>query len=408
MSETGIRPLKGLKIVDMTIYVAAPAATSVLGYLGADVVKLEPVKGDPYRMTGIGFGLPATQEDNPLFDTCNSFKRCMAVNFRSEAGKAVVRRMVEQADIFVTNYRENALEGMGFTYQQVKQMNPRIVYGKVDGYGEQGEDNMRQGYDATAFFARSGFANEGAYTNAPPMTTPSGAGDTITSMALAVGLMSAYIEAKRTGVGSKVHTSLYSSALWTLASPIARHQITPRKPDRWGEPGFLSVNGDYRCKDGTWVRFCGMEAERTWTRFCNALGLEEYLEDKRFTTSLANREHAKEGFDLIQARVEQRNYAEWAPIFREHDLPYEKVMTPVEAARDEQAIANNYVNRMSYCGGEYEVYLPMPPFKISGMEEKPKDKAPKLGEHTRQVMAEYGFAGDEVEALLAGGDVVQL
>lgn len=236
MNSDSINPLGGLKVVDLSIYVAAPAASSVLGYLGANVVKVEPVKGDPYRMTGVGFGMPATPEDNPLFDTCNSYKRCIAVNFRSEDGKEAVRKMVRQADIFVTNYRESALQGMGFTWDEVRAINPRIVYGKVDGYGELGQDSARPGFDSTAFFARSGFASEGAYTDAPPMTTPSGAGDTITSMALAVGLMSAYVEAQKTGVGSKVATSLFASALWTLASPIARHQITPPAGPTAGAP----------------------------------------------------------------------------------------------------------------------------------------------------------------------------
>lgn len=399
------KPLAGVKVIDLTIYVAAPAGSSVLGYLGADVIKVEPLKGDPYRMTGIGFGIPASEEMNPLYDTCNSYKRAIAMDLRSEEGKAALRRLIEQADMFVTNYREQALVGMGFTYEEVKKINPKIVYGKVDGYGEKGADSSRAGFDATAFFARSGFADEGSYTDGPPMVTPSGAGDTITSMALTIGLLGAYLHSKQTGEGQKVTSSLYTSALWTMASPIARHQCTPRKEDSWGKPGFLAVNGDFRCKDGSWVRFCGMEAERTWDKFCRALGLEEYMDDPRFTTSKEQRDHSVEGFELIQDKVQQKTYEEWDPIFRANDLPYEKVQTPVEAVRDPQAIANGYVETLSY--GDQTVYFPNPPFQLSELERMPKNKAPKLGEHSVEILRDFGFEASEIDALLTQQKLMQ-
>lgn len=399
------KPLSGVKVIDLTIYVAAPASSSVLGYLGADVIKVEPLKGDPYRTTGVGFGIPASEEMNPLYDTCNSYKRSIAIDLRSEEGKATLRKLVAQADIFLTNYREQALIGMGFTYEEVKQMNPRMIYGKVDGYGEHGVDSERAGFDATAFFARSGFANEGAYTNAPPMTTPSGAGDTITSMAVTIGLLAAYLQSKETGRGQKVTSSLYASALWTMASPIARHQCTPRKEDGWGKPGFLAVNGDFRCKDGSWVRFCGMEAERTWGKFARALDLLEYLDDPRFTSSKEQRNHSVEGFQLIQGKVQEKTYEEWEPIFRSHDLPYEKVQTPVEAARDAQAIANGYVEAICY--GEQTVYFPTPPFQLSELERAPKSKAPRLGEHSEEILRDFQFQQDEIDALRAEQRVLQ-
>lgn len=395
------KPLEGLKVIDFTIYVAAPAATCLLGYMGADVIRVEPLKGDPYRVTGTGFGMPAEEKRNPLFDTCNSNKRCIALNLRSDEGKTVVKKLIAQADMFVTNYREKALAGMGFSYEDVAAINPNIIYGKADGYGEKGPDAARPGFDSTAFFAKSGFAWSGVYSNDPPMVTPSAAGDTITSLALAVALLSAYIR----GGGDKVTSSLYSSALWTLSSPIARAQYNPLSESSWTKPGFIAISHDYRCADGVWVRLCGMTAERYWEPICRALGLDDYIEDARFATSDAQKDHTAECFALMQARVETKTYAEWEPVFVEHDVPYEKVYTTYDSYKDEQARVNEFVSTLTY-PDKSEVVLPMPPFKFANAEVADKDRGPYLGEHTRQILSEVGYTGSEIDGMLFNGDAL--
>ena len=399
MNTNEMRPLSGVKVVDFTIYVAAPAATCVMGYLGADIIKVETPKGDPYRVSGLGFGLPATADENPLYDTINAYKRGIALDMRTEKGKQIMRKMIEEADIFVTNYREKALKGMGLTYEDVKAINPKIVYGKVDGYGEKGPDTARAGFDATAFFARSGFSNACAYHDSPPGLFPSGAGDTITSMALAIGLLAAYSQAAKTGEGSKVTTSLYSSGLWTMASPIVRQGFDQTRPYYFGNPGFLAISADYRCKDGTWVRFCGMQAEAYWPSFCRALGLEEYIEDERFTTSKRMKEHNALGYQMISEKVALRTYDEWDPIFRANDLPYERVMTARQAAESEQAIVNDYVQKMDFPSRK-NVYLPMPPFKISSMEDIKRERGPMVGEHTVEILKQLNYSDEEIADFL--------
>lgn len=400
-------PLSGVKVIDLSIYVAAPAATSIFGYLGADVIKVETPKGDPYRTTGAGFGLPTNVDENPLYDTVNSYKRGLCLDLRTDEGKKVMYRLIEQADIFITNFRENALEGMGMTYDEVKAINPRIVYGKGDGYGEFGPDAPRAGFDSTAFFARSGFADEASYPGSAPAITPSGAGDTVTSLGLGLGVLAAYIQAKETGAGCKVKTSLYTSALWSLASPIVRRQYVPRDmtPRDVTKPGFLAIAADFVCKDGVWVRFCGMMAERYWAQFCRALGLEDYIEDPRFCTSRQQAANAAACYALMAEKLKLKTYAEWDPIFRQNDLPFEKVMGAAEAVSDPQSLANNYASPLYY--GDRKVYLPMPPVQVSTLEAGERATAPKLGENSVEILADFNFSEDEINGLIAAGAVKQ-
>jgi len=397
-------PLHGAKVIDFSIYVAAPAATSIFGYLGADVIKVEPPKGDPYRISGAGFGLPITKEENPLYDSVNFCKRTICLDLRSDEGKHVMRRLIEQADIFVTNYREKALVGMGLTYEEVKAINPRIVYGKGDGYGEFGPDAARPGYDSTAFFARTGFAEEASIVGSSPALTPSASGDVVTSLSLGMGVLAAYIKALQTGEGSKVKTSLYTSGLWAMASPIVRRQYLPRgkvKPVK----GYLAIQCDFPCADDTWVRFCGMDAERYWADFCKALGLDEYAEDPRFSTSVAQSNHAAECRELMANRLKEKSYDEWEPIFRKFDLPYEKIMSAAAAVRDPQALANDYSCVMNY--GEKEIYLPMPPVQISGVNSGVRATAAALGADSTQILEDFQFSSEEIEQLISSGAVRQ-
>lgn len=406
MSQS-IAPLKGVKIIDFTMYVAAPAVTSIFGYLGADVIKVETPKGDPYRGMGASFGMPVTDDENPLYDTVNGYKRGLSLDMRSEGGKAVMRRLIEQADIFVTNYRDKALVGMGLTYEEVKAINPRIVYAMGYGYGPNGPDADRPGYDSTTFFARSGFAQEASYVGAAPAPNPSGAGDTVTSANLGIGILAGYLQAKETGVGCMVSTSLYTSALWLLQSPIARRHYSPRSPEPtfYDKPKSMAIFCDFVLKDQSWVRFCGTTAERYWPDFCKALGLEEYTEDPRFCTSKAQAEHGVEAYDLMAEKLKQKTYDEWYPIFVENDLPFEKVMGVIEAVNHPQAVANHYADSVVYPSGKTVTY-PAPPVQFSTLTEPAqRTVAPKIGEHSREVLGNYGFSADEIESLIAGGAV---
>lgn len=400
-------PLYGVKVLDLTIYVAGPAAGTVLGYLGADVIKVEPMKGDPYRVSGRGYGMPADPKQNPLFDACNGFKRCVTVDFRSEEGKEVLKRIAATADIIITNYRDKPLHGMGMDYETVKTYNPKVVYGYFSGYGDKGPDSERPGFDATTFFSRSGFAMRGSYAGRPPMAAISAAGDTISSMSIVAGVLGAYIKAQRTGVGERISSSLYGSALWVMGVGVAQAQYGYVGPFPEEEPGFIALSSDYECKDHSWLRICGMTAERYWAPLCRALKMEEYTEDPRYCTSGEQHKNLAECKKLVQSYFNNFDYDEISKRLLAEDVPFERNCKTDEIIYDEQALANEFIRKTTYENGK-EVYIAMPPFKLPEGEETDRTRrGPYPGEHTSEIMKEYGFTDEEISTMIAEGKALQ-
>jgi len=405
--KSGSRPLEGVKVMDLSIYVAGPATSTMLGYMGAEVIKVETLKGDPYRGSGSGYGMPAEAKRNPLYDACNGYKRCISVDFRSEEGKEVLRRIAAEADIIVTNYRPKPLKAMGMDYETVSAYNPKVVYGFFSGYGEEGPEADRPGFDSTAFFSRSGFAMRGTYQDCMPMATISAAGDTISSMGFAVGILGAFVKARETGKGEKVSSSLYGSGLWVMGVGVAQAQFGYVGPFPKEKPGFLALNADYRCKDGVWVRICGMTAERYWEPLCKALKMEDYLTDERFCTSSAGHIHLAECYKLVQSYFDNFTYEEIAARLTENDYPFEQNYTTDRLVGDKQALANNYMTTIHYDTGE-DVYMTMPPFKLeSAWDDLENRKGPYLGQHTDEVLAEYNFTSEEIQKMKDEGKIIQ-
>lgn len=404
--DNNTMPLAGVKVVDLTTYVAAPACGSALGYLGADVIKVEPLKGDPYRYSGAGFGVPPSDEINPINDICNGFKRSISLDFRSFSGKEVLRRLIKDADIMITNYREDALQGMGFNFDEVIAINPRIVYGHMSGYGEKGEYALRPGFDAVAFYTRSGFAYSATTKNSVPMPGLTGTGDTISSMALAIGVLAAYLKARETGKGEKVSCSLYSSALWVMGVQVALAQFGFKLPCTWEEPSQLPTIHDYRTSDGEWIRICCVDIKRTWKPLCRALDLEEYSEDERFNASGPLHDNRALGVRIIQDKLITNTYAYWEKRLRDNDIAFERHRRVIEIPDDQQARVNDFIKPMVYPDGK-EVYMVMPPFKFKNAGDLNKTRGPKLGEHTLEVLREYDFTEEDIEDMLSKGAVKQ-
>ncbi len=400
--ESG-KPLHGLVVVDFTSFVAAPSASLILGYLGAEVIKVEPLRGELIRPGGARLRLPCTDEDNVLYDTCNSYKKDISLDLRADKGREIMHRLLASADAFVTNYRLKALEGIGITYEEVKAYNPAIVYAHFTGLGEEGPDAGALSFDGLTYFARGGVGATLQYKGLPPLVTPYGTGDLTSGLALLSGVLAGLLKAQMTGEGSKVTSSLLSNGLWTLNCCLPQSQyVGDIRPSLGPEHQQF-----FACADGIEMRIFLSPPERYWKPVCQAFGLEEYLEDERFCTLAAQREHMAELKELIRNTVAQKTFAEWQPSIRKADAPCGRVQNPVEASQDPQAVANHYVSEVEYPNLGRSITMSMPPIKMDCIPEEPRPRGPRLGEHTSEILAQIGYSEEEIAAILSNGTARQ-
>jgi len=248
------KPLEGIKVVDLTTFVAAPVTARLLGDLGAEVIKIEHPKGDGWREFGINFNTRFNDDENPVFDIYNSGKKMISVNLKSTEGKEILWKLLDDADVFVTNTRPDALKRLGLAYEDIKERYPRLIYAIVLGYGEEGPDAAKPAFDTTAFWARTGFARDmSPLTDSYiPITSPSGVGDTVTGYNLTAQICAALLGRARSGKGECVKAGLYHTGIFTMGTM----EIIAQKP--WGREFPRSrmqvepPGGCYETKDGDW------------------------------------------------------------------------------------------------------------------------------------------------------------
>lgn len=216
MSEVK-RPLEGVKVLELATFIAAPCCARFLADLGAEVIKVEAPAGDPLRYTAVNEGRPQDQKENTSYDLENAGKTCVCLNTKTPAGREALEKLIAEADIFITNWRQNPLKKAGLDYETLHAKYPRLVYGFVSGYGEKGPDKDLPGFDFTAFFARGGILGTLFDKDALPMLTIAGFGDHQVGMYLASGVLAALYRARETGIGDRVVVSLFHSAIWDVS-----------------------------------------------------------------------------------------------------------------------------------------------------------------------------------------------
>lgn len=400
-------PLAGVSVIEIDNWMAAPSAGAILADLGAEVIKIEPPTGDPMR----GMGRPPKIEDGPAkkydygFDVDNRGKRSVAVDLTRPDGQELVRRLVADADIFLCNLLKQRQEKFGLDPATLLQRNPRLVHATLTGYGTEGPEAGRPGYDVTAFFGRSGLYDamregEDGYV---PMARPA-QGDHTTGLALVAGVLAALRHAERTGEGQAVETSLYETAVWTQATDYAVTAVDRAPVRRRKRHQMISATANrYPCGDGRWI-VINMPAPSAWETFVRAIGLETWLEDERFREMKGRFDNMAEIVDGIDAALAAKSRDEWGEIFDAAGIIWGPVLSLDEVASDPQAEAIGLFPEIEHdtIGRYRTVAVPM---RFSRGEVGPKGPAPDIGAHTRQVLLEHGLGAAELDALLGDGVV---
>ncbi len=392
--------LDGVRVIEMGLWVAGPAAAGILADWGADVVKIEPPAGDPMRAF-FQLATGSKVDRNPPFDLDNRGKRSIVLDVRAAAGRDAAYRLLAAADVFVTNVRPDALARLGLDPATLTARFPRLVYASITGYGRSGPERDRPGYDVGAFWARSGVAQTLAPEGTAPPQIRGGFGDHVTAIATVAGILAALYERARSGRGRVVETSLLRTGAyclgWDLGIQLAFGKIKAPVPRTEVETPLVNC---YRAGCGRWFWLIGLEADRHFPGVARSVEREDLLGDPRFASVRERRRRCRELIAELDRAFATRPLAEWAVRFDGEGVWWAPVQSLDEVVRDPQAAAAGaFVDVPTRDGGTQRAVAS--PVGFADGATTPTRPAPALGEDTAAVLREAGFDDAALAALRA-------
>ena len=396
-------PMEGVKVVELGVWVAGPAAGGILADWGADVVKIEPPGiGDPCRLfqNMLGGDLPF----NPIFEMDNRSKRGIVIDLTTDEGREIGLQLLDEADVFISNVRTSALARLGLDHETLLARNPRLIYASVTGYGLEGPESDRAAYDIAAFWSRSGVGHMLTTPGHHPPFQRGGMGDHGAGLPAAAAVSAALYSREKTGKGQLVSTSLVRQGIYTLSFDLSiavRFGIGLAVGDR-----RVMTNPAINCyqdSEGRWFWLVGLEADRHWPPLCRCVGRPEWLDDERFATAKDRAERAGELIGMLDQIFATRPRAEWAKIFdAEKDMWWAPVQSIEEVLEDPQIRAAGAWVEVP--DGATTTTLPATPVDFAGTPWQPRAMAPALGQHTDEILSELGRA-DQIASLRDQGIV---
>lgn len=401
------KPLTGVKVLELSIFVAAPSCARLLADLGAEVIKVERPEGDNWRNVGKGFH-PDHYSDNfnPVFDIYNSGKRLIAVDLKTPEGMEVFRKLLAQADVFLSNLRPAALERLGLSYEKVRQQHPALIYAMLLGYGEKGPDANKPAFDGTAFWAKSGFMRDMSLLTPEyaPVVAPSAVGDTVSGMFLMGEICAALYRRSQTGQGDFVRSTLYHNGIFTMGTMgiTSQGEYGRKLPYTRAQHGI--PDGYYRCADDEWVFFSASALEKNVQRFYEILGLSGLLSDPRFANAESRRKNTEALLKLVQDAFLTKPSTQWLRLAEEVDIPMVRINHFSDPAKDPQAWANSFVEQVQFSGGQTGI-MPSSPIEMESVGPLQTVPAGPIGQDTRAVLEELGYTDQQIARLYDTGVV---
>ena len=382
--------LEGIRVVELAMWVAGPSAGGIMADWGADVVKVEAPGGDPQRRVFKALGLAV--ETAPPFELDNRGKRSVVLDLQTDAGRDAMARLVATADVFLTNLRVEALERLGLDHATLRARHPRLVYASVTGYGLDGPDRNRPGYDIGAFWARSSMAAALVPKDEMPPHARSAMGDHVTGITTVAGIMAALFERERTGEGRLVATSLLRTGIYTMGWDIGIflrfNRIQSARPrHRFTAPLLNS----YRTADGKGFYLIGLEQDRHWPGVIAAIERPDLAADPRFDTAAGRVKECEALIAELDEIFASRTRDEWAAAFDANDVWWAPINTIADVVEDPQAIAAGAFVDMPVAAGETPYRAVSSPVDFDGIH--PTGRAvPAVGQHTDEILRELGLA----------------
>lgn len=396
---------QGLRVLDVASFVAGPAAATILADFGADVLKVEPPgSGDPYRQITRLANLPQAQQ-NYAWTLASRSKRGIAIDLTRPEGQQLLYGLVAQADVFITNFPPRVRAKLGIDWERLAEINPRLVYASLTGYGETGPEADRPGFDVHAYWARSGLADlVRTSADTPPASPAFGMGDQPTAAILYGAIVTALYQREKTGRGGRVRTSLIASGVWANGPSVQAvlcGGMVPRRLPR--EQARSALTQSYRCRDGRWLILSIVDEQRDWPVLAQALGLPQLVDDPRFAGSAERQQNVQALLAALDAGFACADAADWQQRLADRRLTAAVVARTEDSVHDAQMRAAGALVRSAHVAATgLEVDSP---FHVEGVVKTPPGRAPELGEHTTEVLRAQGLTPAQIAALRAAGVV---
>jgi formyl-CoA transferase len=394
-------PLAGLTVLDVSSFIAAPAAAVILGDFGADVIKVEPPgTGDPHRNSYQNPNYPRSNV-NFVWQLDGRNKRSVALDLKHPDGRAAFDRLVARADIMIVNFPLPVRERLRLRWEDVEAVNPRLIYASLTGYGESGPDRDMPGFDVNAFFGRAGILDAQRFEDGPPGVSLPAQGDRCAAITIVSAVLLGLRRRDRTGKGGWVGTSLYANGVWsngTLAqAAMVGAFVTPRPPRSRPRNALANI---YRTRDERWIQLTLVREDKGWERLCRALRRPDLMDDPRFATKESRRAHAEALTAILDAAFAAHDWAHWRPILRSHEVTFGVVERLQELPTDEQARHAGIIADTASPDVPLTINNPV---RLGFARPRPAGMPPALGEHTDAVLREAGLSDADIATLRSSG-----
>jgi crotonobetainyl-CoA:carnitine CoA-transferase CaiB-like acyl-CoA transferase len=409
MSEStlplGKGALAGVRIIELAQFVFVPASSAILSDHGAEVIKVEPPTGDPYRSLKIADGRE-TADVNFAMEQNNRNKKSVGIDLKTREGHDVFLKLIAGADVFITSIRPDTLERLGLGLNALRKVNPKLIYVRGNGLGFKGEEANRPGFDASCFWSRGGFAGALSLGHDKMVRQRPGQGDHTAALSMAMGIAMALFKRANTGEPSLIEVSLLATAMWVLSSDVSQAQAPTYSTAQMAAVEFkMPLTRAYKTSDERWIQLMFLDPDRYWSGLCSHLGRSDLAIDPRFDSVAQRAENGRELAGVLDGIFGSQPYAHWVNALAGFDAPWELIQTVHEVLDDPQAKANGYTFELNV-RDDLAVRVVAGPVSVDGspLHVKPR-RSPGLGEHTDEVLGALGYDPVQLAGLRSAGGI---